>query len=785
MINCALRLRTAPRENGHHTDSQPGDRSARRHLYGEASTLTSTVTGSSALQVLANGINSHGRCAALALLLFALTACQQAVEPKPPETVAPRVTGPIADVSLTLDSPSGIKAIDVTGSFDDPDAKEDDRLTFTARSSDVAIVTVSVDGSEVTVTAVAPGNADVTVTATDKDKLTATDTFQVTVNAAPPPGPTEQAPVAVGTISAITLTVGATPATMDVAGYFNDPDGQTLTYSARSGARTVATASAVGSTVTVTAVAQGTAVITVTATDADNLTATQTFSVTVNPAPTIEPAEQAPVAVGTISAITLTVDAAPANMDVAGYFNDPDGQSLSFTARSNAPTVATVSAAGSTVTVSAVSPGTAAITVTATDQDNLTATQTFNVTVNPAPLPGPTEQAPVAVGTISAITLTVGAAPATMDVAGYFSDPDGQTLTYSARSGARTIATASVAGSTVTVTAVSQGTAAITVTATDQDNLSATQTFNVIVNPALPPPNQAPVAQGTVSVPELTAGAAVHQVDVASHFTDPDGDVLTYKASSSAKSVATVGVAGSVLTITPVGQGTAMITVTATDPAGETAMLLFSVTVTPAPPPMLTLPHTEVLNPRGRALTNEIYELELGTSLAEVFVISTNTTTRPVLPNIVRLDSGRRAEQISQPRPDVSQPVPLPVWFRDLQELPPPRLGGPTDRKQRLAQAQSTVAEGNTHIFYERRDEEFVRVPATARKVIRAGATTLAVWVADREWEATCAAVGQCLTQEMVNAISTRFLRPGANNDIYDWVTTIFGAPWGRTGIRT
>ena len=93
------------------------------------------------------------------------------------------------------------------------------------------------------------------------------------------------------------------------------------------------------------------------------------------------------------------------------------------------------------------------------------------MTVNPAQTPGPTEQAPVAVGTISDITLTVAGDPATVDVAGYFNDPDGQTLTYSAQSSARTVATVSVAGSRVTVTAVAQGTATITVTATDADNL--------------------------------------------------------------------------------------------------------------------------------------------------------------------------------------------------------------------------------------------------------------------------------------------------------------------------
>ena len=142
---------------------------------------------------------------------------------------------------------------------------------------------------------------------------------------------------------------------------------------------------------------------------------------------------------------------------------------------------------------------------------------------------------------------------------------------------------------------------------------------------------------------------------------------------------------------------------------------------TPTPPePTPTEPvdpRVKTINPDGTALSNALYTLELGTSSADVFVISTNTTTRLVAPNVVRLDSGRRAEPISQPRPAVSQPVPEPVWFRDLQKLPPLRAGR-TDRKQRLAQAQSRVAVGDRFVFTELRENDIlVSVPATARKV--------------------------------------------------------------------
>ena len=55
------------------------------------------------------------------------------------------------------------------------------------------------------------------------------------------------------------------------------------------------------------------------------------------------------------------------------------------------------------------------------------------------------------------------------------------------------------------------------------------------------------------------------------------------------------------------------------------------------------------------------------------------------------------------------------------------------------------------------------------------GAITLAVWVADADW-GDCPL---CVQQQMVDALADGFLRPGDDNDIYDWITAIFGDPWG------
>ena len=93
--------------------------------------------------------------------------------------------------------------------------------------------------------------------------------------------------------------------------------------------------------------------------------------------------------------------------------------------------------------------------------------------------------APTPVGTIAAVTVTVGQTTAAMDVSGYFSDADtGDTLTYTASSDMEMYATVSVSGSMLTITGVAAGMATITVTATDMDDAYAMQTIMVTVEAA-------------------------------------------------------------------------------------------------------------------------------------------------------------------------------------------------------------------------------------------------------------------------------------------------------------
>ena len=103
-------------------------------------------------------------------------------------------------------------------------------------------------------------------------------------------------------------------------------------------------------------------------------------------------------------------------------------------------------------------------------------------------MPGMHNTAPMAEGMIDPVTVTAGMMSDAMDVSGYFSDADMDTLTYTATvmPADGSIATADIpAGSSMlTITGVAAGMATITVTATDPDGAYVMQTFMVTVEAA-------------------------------------------------------------------------------------------------------------------------------------------------------------------------------------------------------------------------------------------------------------------------------------------------------------
>ena len=188
--------------------------------------------------------------------------------------------------------------------------------------------------------------------------------------------------------------------------------------------------------------------------------------------------------------------------------------------------------------------------------------------------------APMAVGTIAAVSLTAGETAPAMDVSGYFSDADMDDLTYGASSSSPAVATVSVDGSMVTISALSRGSATITVTASDgMGGMNATQPIAVTVN-GVPATTNNPDLQLPTEV-SLTVGQDDRVITLTGSYVDPDEDDLTYTATSSDDAIATATVSedGTMLTIAAVSAGMATVTVTADDGNGGTATHDIAVTV--------------------------------------------------------------------------------------------------------------------------------------------------------------------------------------------------------------
>ena len=383
----------------------------------------------------------------------------------------------------------------------------------------------------------------------------------------PEPGPApNRPPVASGSIPAQTMTVGES-VPVNVASLFSDPDGDALTYTAISSAPPTASVALSGSTATVTAVGAGTATITVTALDPGGLSAAVGGNVTVVE-PNRPPAAVLPVAPPLTAVVGDTI-----RLDVSPFFSDPDGDPLTYSATSSNTSIATVSVTGSVVSGAAVGVGSTTLTVTATDPEGLSASLSVPVTVHPNRAPEVTQDSlpPQTIEDRDSVTV---------NLARFFTDPDGDALTYTAESSDAGVVTVSVAGASLTVTATALGTTTVTVTASDPDGLAASLSGSVTV---IERANRAPEAQGGINAVARTVGWS-GSLDLEGEdtlFVDPDGDALTYSAESSDPSVADVSIAGSVLGISADAVGTAVVTVTATDPGGLSASVTIDVTVLP------------------------------------------------------------------------------------------------------------------------------------------------------------------------------------------------------------
>ncbi len=335
---------------------------------------------------------------------------------------APTTVGSIPAQTTNLGIPL---TVNVADKFSDPN----DTLTYTVKSNNTATATVAVSGSTVTITPVAIGTADITVTATDTAGQTAIQTFMVTVISSPLPNPlvcmrhpkvkeviiqNVHGKSACGDITAADLaginslvhTGGfdfvppkrsdfaglTTLLNLDISGNNNFGGLTTLPADLFQGLPALRNLSLTNNQLSTLPIGifEGLSLIGLTLggnpwvslpTNIFNEMASvsQTTRMSVMSLAPINAA--LPATNGTIPAQSLARTANPLTLEVATFFSDP-GDTLTYTATSATPAIASVAISGSTLTITPVALGTTNIMVTARDTAGQPVTQTFALTVS-------------------------------------------------------------------------------------------------------------------------------------------------------------------------------------------------------------------------------------------------------------------------------------------------------------------------------------------------------------------------------------------------------------------
>ena len=404
-------------------------------------------------------------------------------------------------------------------------------------------------------------------------------------------------------------------------------------------------------------------------------------------------------------------------------------------------------------------------------------------------VPSPPDTAPVFQGTVADRTYTVGVAitalmlPAATGGNGaltYSLQPDVGGLRFDA--GSRTLrGTPSAAGShRMTYRAVD-----------DDDNTAASDAaalrFTITVQEAAPP-DTAPVFQGTIANQTYTVGVAIGPLTLPeavggngalNYELRPDVPGLTFDSETR------------MLSGTPSTADSYRMIYRVTDADNDTAVVKF--TMTTINPEGIFHAYRGSgddvfhLNRNGDALEDALYTLLLsGDSAAEVYLISTNTKDSEVTPGIERLDDTNAVVRavadgmhgLLRATYAVHARSSGPGWRWSAADGIPHDFSADVPHVH-SATSRRTVKAGDKFVFHNILSPydgtNFDAIPATARRVVTDGRVAFAVWVADRDW-GSCS---QCVRQEMVDAVASRFLRPGSDNDIYDWVISIAGEPWG------
>ena len=341
------------------------------------------------------------------------------------------------------------------------------------------------------------------------------------------------------------------------------------------------------------------------------------------------------------------------DIDVAASFSDPDADPLTFAQRGMPPWLALTGNRITGVAPDDAAGSTFSFTVIATDAGGASTEGTLSVTVtavNRAPqVARPIEPDPQ--------HAFVGE-PFAFDVAEFFTDPDDDTLTFTATGLPNTLAIAANGRITGTPTAddAARSPFMVTVRAADPATAAVSDAFTLVVETR----NAPPVLERALPDPQRVTAGESYRFDAGAFFADPDGDALLFSAGGLPTSLRIDSATG-VISGTPADgdEGSHAVRVTASDGVASASgrysldiVVVDEPPVLPDPPPALSTPEDTPLEITPQLLDARDEDVE---SLSVVL-------TPPSADADFTLTGGGR---VVQPKPDFNGTLTVEASVRD------------------------------------------------------------------------------------------------------------------------
>lgn len=469
---------------------------------------------------------------------------------------------PIGEAPMKIDTffKDGIPLIKLNEYYTDPDG---DPLLFTVQSSDLSGLTVEENDGEVKLTALQLGTYTISYTVNDGRGGVISDSFDVHVQLRPNRNPEGGLP---GWLVDYQNILGNPIPLITLNKYYSDPDGDSLIFSAESSDSDGLEVENNEGVLSLTALRVGDYTINITIEDGKGGKITTAYQLKVNPKP-----NESPVLINNFPVQKLFLGKGDKVIDLSIYFNDPDGDVLTYTTPLdfNNYFPASVQIQEDKLVIQPKQTGSFQVAIKASDVHGKSVTAYMDIEILKA-------------GEVTSIpnqTITWPWSVFNLDLSAYLVNFDTASTTVTASSSDNLIATVSAYGTQLSILPVGEGNTILTLTVTDQKGRSEQTSFDVTVKGQAVVQNSAPEVVASIYEQVLTPGVTNDRsFDLSQLFSDSDGDALQYSIKDSSNEAVSASINGNLLNLKPgTGNAIAPLTIIANDGKGGTVEYSFNV----------------------------------------------------------------------------------------------------------------------------------------------------------------------------------------------------------------